>query len=234
LQLTLIGELEWRLSQASPQRCADLLMHITDLFVTGSRRFADPVTDVFDEILLRLALRTDGSARAMLARRLASLRAPVRIIQMLAEDDDIAVAQVVLTHSEQLDEPTLLYCARLQSQEHLRAIAQRQRLSEAVVEVVLERGNDAVLRALAGNPGANISETGFAVLVQHARGDDQLATIAGLRPDIPHQHLLALLTTASQAVWKKLTAANVLGQRCHGLIEPCFHFGTDEAALLAV
>jgi hypothetical protein len=50
--------------------------------------------------------------------------------------------------------------------------------------------------------------TGFRMLVKRSAGDDDLATIVGMRSDIPRAHFLVLLEKASSAVRKRLIAEN--------------------------
>jgi hypothetical protein len=56
--------------------------------------------------------------------------------------------------------------------------------------------------------GAKFSETGYVRLVRRSEGDDELAQAVGLRPEIPRQQFLKLLTSASSAVRQALEAAN--------------------------
>lgn len=183
------------------------LKRITDLFAAGSARYTIEQIAVFDDVLLMLAELVETDARARLARRLAALPdAPPKMIRALAFDPAIKVAGPVLSRSKQLAEPDLVENARTQSQGHLYAIARRRELSEAVTEVLVERGNRRVVRSVAGNAGARFSDTGMGRLVDRAGRDDRLAEIVGLRRDIPRHHFLKLLHTASARVRKKLAA----------------------------
>jgi hypothetical protein len=65
-----------------------------------------------------------------------------------------------------------------------------------------------VVRSVAGNAGARFSDAGFGKLVARANGDDTLALRMGARRDIPRQHFLKLLETASATVRSKLETAN--------------------------
>ena len=127
---------------------------------------------------------------------------------MLAFDDDIEVAATVLSQSERLDENALLASAGSKSQQHLFAIAQRKSLSEAVTDMLVERGDREVVHSMVKNSGARFSDAGFRMLVKRSAGDDDLATVVGLRSDIPHPHFLLLLEKASSAVRARLVAEN--------------------------
>jgi uncharacterized protein (DUF2336 family) len=201
----LLGDVERASATGSADYRAMLLRRITDLFIVESDHYSDEKIALFDDIIGRLALDIEISARALLALRLAPIpHAPPKTIRALAFDDAIEVARPVLTQSERLDEPTLVEAAKKKGQEHLLAISRRRSLSEAVTDVLVARGDHLVLLSTAENCGARFSQSGYTVLVRRAEGDDQLAACGGLRPDLPRQLLKVLLTTASERVRAKL------------------------------
>jgi uncharacterized protein (DUF2336 family) len=207
--LTLLDELEAALASGSNTRRIEILTRITDLFVGGASSYSDDQIGVFDDIMARLVTTIEAKARAKLSHRLAPVaNAPSNVIHMLAFDDDIEVARPVLTHSERLDERALLANASSKSQEHLHAISQRRSLSEAVTDILVERGDRDVVHAVVKNSGARFSDAGFRALVKRSTGDDALATDVGLRRDIPRPHFLQLVERASNAVRTRLSAEN--------------------------
>jgi uncharacterized protein (DUF2336 family) len=207
--LPLIDELEAALSSGTNSRRIEMLTRITDLFVGGAPRYSEEQIGVFDDVMIRLVSTIEAKARARLANRLAPIvNAPATVIRMLAFDDDIEVARLVLRQSERLDDSVLLANANTKSQEHLFAISQRRTLSEAVTDVLVERGDRDVVHAVVKNTGARFSDAGFRMLVKRSTGDDDLATIVGKRSDIPRQHFLVLLEKASSAVRARLAAEN--------------------------
>jgi len=207
--LPLLDELETALASGTNARRIDILSRITDLFVTGAPQFSEEQIGVFDDVLQRLIVTIEVKARAKLAERLAPIgNAPSNVIYMLAGDDDIEVARPVLTQSQRLGERELVATAKTKSQQHLLAIAQRTALSEAVTDVLVERGDRDVVRSVVKNAGARFSDMGFRVLVNRSTGDDDLASIVGMRPDIPRHHFLMLLEHASSEVRTRLIAEN--------------------------
>jgi uncharacterized protein (DUF2336 family) len=125
---------------------------------------------------------------------------------MLALDDVIDVAGPILSHSEQVDDMTLVESAKTKSQAHLLAISRRKTLAESVTDILVERGERQVALSMAENPGAAFSEFGYSTLVQRSPGDDDLAMCIWSRPEIPRQHLLKLFADASESVKLKLTS----------------------------
>jgi uncharacterized protein (DUF2336 family) len=206
-QIALFPELERAIAHGSPERRAEMLSAVTDLFIDGSVGFTDTEIALFDDVITRLALKIEVSVRSLLAQRLASIaKGPPNIVRMLAHDDEISVAYPILAQSELLDESTLAQCARSKTQDHLLAISRRKSLSEIVTDVLVERGNRPVVLSIAMNPGAKFSSIGFSRLVTRSAGDETLTACVGSRPDIPHHLFLALLATASDLVRSKLIA----------------------------
>lgn len=207
--LSLLEELESALAVGTAERRLQTLWRVTDLFLTSSGRYTDEQIGLFDDVLTKLTAAIEVKARAKLATRLAPIsNAPPKMIKALAFDDDIAVAEPVLARSERLDDADLVVNAATKSQQHLYAISQRSTLSEAVTDVLVNRGDQKVVHSVARNSGARFSNAGFRVLVQRAADDDTLATTVGMRRDIPRHHLLKLIEKASVVVRERLAADN--------------------------
>ena len=207
--LPLLDELEAALASGNINRRIDILTRITDLFISGADRYSEDQIGVFDDVMARLVDTIEAKARTKLAYRLAPIaNAPSNVIQMLAFDDDIEVARPVLVQSARLDDRALVNAGSKKSQQHLFAISQRPSLSEAVTDVLIERGDRDVVHSVVRNNGARFSDAGFHVLVKRSSGDDALATDVGLRSDIPRSHFLMLLEKASSAVRERLAAEN--------------------------
>jgi uncharacterized protein (DUF2336 family) len=212
--LALLDDLETTLASGSSSRRIEILTAVTDLFINGAPRFSEDQIGLFDDVMARLMVRIEAKARAKLAQRLAPIaNAPAKIIQLLASDDDIEVARPVLSRSERLSEHTLVAAATSKSQQHLYAITQRDALSEAVTDILVERGDRDVVHAVVKNRGARFSDAGFRALVIRSSGDDALASEVGMRGDIPRPHFLMLLEKASSAVRARLAAENPQARR---------------------
>jgi uncharacterized protein (DUF2336 family) len=207
--IPLLDELEAALTSGTNSRRIEMLTRITDLFVGGARSFSEDQIVVFDDVMARLVKTIESKARAKLAHRLAPIgNAPSNVIHMLAFDDDIDVARLVLNHSARLGERELVANASSKSQQHLYAITQRRSLSEAVTDILVERGDREVVHSVVKNSGARFSDAGFRILVKRSTGDDALAAEVGMRNDIPRPHFLMLLEKASSAVRARLAAEN--------------------------
>lgn len=205
----IIDELVGTIAVGDVKQRLRILQRITDLFMAGSRGYSDQQIALFDDVLQQLSADIEVKARARLADQLADVKnAPPKLIRSLAFDDEIRVAGPVLSRSEQLSDADLVENASTKSQEHLLAIAQRLKLSEAVTDVLVERGDHRVVHKVARNTGAHFSLAGYGRLTNRARYDRKLMAALVQRGDVPRQHFLKLLENASASVRAKLLAAN--------------------------
>jgi len=202
---SLIAELEDAIQSGSKDRRVDTLRRVTDLFVADADRLNDQQIDVFDDVLGHLIKRIEGKALAELSRRLGPINnAPIEVVRRLAQDDNIAVAEPILTQSPRLNDKDLIDIANTKTQAHLLAISARAHIGTSVTDVLLQHGDQQVFHKLAGNSGANFSEGGFATLVKHSERDEQLAEKVGLRLDVPLRLFRELLLRATEAVRSRL------------------------------
>jgi uncharacterized protein (DUF2336 family) len=186
-----------------------ILQRIADLFAAGSRSYSHDQIALFDDVLAQLSTDIEVKARAKLAEHLSRMEsAPPKIVRSMAFDDAIEVAGPVLVHSQQLTDDDLVENATVKSQDHLFSIAQRLKLSEAVTDVLVERGDQRVVHRVVKNKGARFSLAGYGKLTTRARYDRKLTLALGERSDIPRQYFLKLLEAASSNVRAKLEAAN--------------------------
>jgi len=205
----LIEELETAITHKGMRERAEMFRRVADLFAVGSAGFEPGQVKLFDDVMGRLVDEVDDCARADMSERLARIAdAPPMIVRTLALDPSIDVAGPILSQSDLVDEDTLIISAKTRGQEHLLAISRRRSLSEAVTDVLVERGDRDVVISVAANHGAKFSETGYATLVERSADDEELAVRVWLRPEIPRQHLLKLFAAASGAVLRRLEAAD--------------------------
>lgn len=161
-------------TNASPEGRRQLLYAITDLFLMDaapSDAAQEHLTHIADRSLERMATRD----RADYAQKVAPKSAlPRAVARRLASDPDIAVANVVLKLSPVLTDGDLASIALSHSQLHLAAIAERADLSETVTGVLVERGDQNVLRCVSGNEGAQFSDEAMVRLIARSKADPQV------------------------------------------------------------
>jgi uncharacterized protein (DUF2336 family) len=205
---SLIPELEDIIQHGSQDRRAATVKRIANLFVDGAPHFNEDHVGLFDDVLCRLVAEIEAKARAEMARTLAPIEnAPTELIRQLAKDDDIAVAGPVIAKSTRLRENELVELAKTKGQAHLVALAGRENIGEAVTEVLVQRGDTQVVRNVAENQSAKLSEDSFSALVKRAEEDSELAEKVGHRSDIPPHLFRDLLVRATAVVQQRLLAA---------------------------
>lgn len=198
-----LRELDEAVSRGTPESRKRALWHTTDLMIAG--RYSDDEIWTFGEVIGRLADEIEVAARTQLAKRLARFdRAPVNIIHKLAFDDEIEVAGPVLRESKRLEPYALVANVCTKSQTHMLAISERKSIEESVTDVLVTRGDQEVVKSVARNNGARLSDFGFLHMITRAEGDSILAEHLGLRQDIPRQVFQQLIAKASDDVRKRL------------------------------
>jgi uncharacterized protein (DUF2336 family) len=141
-----------------------------------------------EAVFLSLVSEAERDIRARLAERIARADwAPQRLIETLA-NDDIEVARPIIAASPLLQDAALIRLIAEATLAHRIEVAQRPRIPEPVVSAVIDRGEPAVLTALAGNRTAEITPPCMARLVEQAR------TVAALGPPLAaHPRMSAAL-----------------------------------------
>lgn len=170
--------------EGSSEKRRALLRELTDRF------FGEPVRTasedrLYDAVLVKLAADMETAVRAELAARFASAPdAPPTLIRRLA-NDEASVAGPVLAASPVLTDEDLLGVVRRHGQDHLRAVSARTSVSEAVSDVIVERGDDETLGTLLRNDGARLSRKASEAAVERARVNPALHEVTVSRADLP-------------------------------------------------
>lgn len=163
----------------------ELLREVTDLFfeTTGSRNERE--TDLFGDVLKLVADEMQDGVLAELAERFADADdAPVGLMRDLA-NHAFEVAAPVLQRSKVLDEQTLLGIVANQSQQHIKAVAQREDVSETLSDAIVRHGDDHAVDALMRNESAVVSRTSMEAAVDRARRSTVLHEAVVQRRDLP-------------------------------------------------
>jgi len=170
------------------------LKGISSLFVASGESLAEAHVEVYDAVMRRLLEVVETDTSASVARMLAA-ELPNAHKQSINR-----VAAPILAESLRLSDNDLVEIAREAGQQHLLAISARKSLASNVTDVLVVRGNRAVLRSAARNPGASFSDDGFGTLVQRSERDPTLQQIVGLRADLPAHHLKLLIEKVAKDV----------------------------------
>ncbi len=163
----------------------ELLREVTDLFFETQNTRNSRENALFDEVLQLVAAEMQDGVLAELAETFAdSADAPVGLMRDLS-NHAFEIAAPILRRSKVLDDQNLMEVVNYQSQEHIKAVAERETISEAVSAVIVRFGDDHALDALIRNDGAKISRTSMEAAVDRARRNEMLHAGVVTRKDIP-------------------------------------------------
>jgi uncharacterized protein (DUF2336 family) len=180
----------------------DLLREVTDLFFDTADVRTSRESHLFDDVLRTVARDMQQGVLAELAERFAdSPDAPLQLMHDLASNV-FAVAEPVLKRSPVLKEDALVKLVTEQSQDHIKAIAQRDTVSPRVSDAIVTAGDDEALDTLLRNAGAVIERPAMERVVDRARDNQRLHGGVVGRQDIP----VDLLNEMYFVVEKKLRA----------------------------
>ena len=201
---SLLPELEDVVLHGSADKRAETLRRITTLFLDYAPSFNAEHIALFDDVIGCLVVEIEAKALAELARRVAPIpNAPPGVVSALAKNDNIDVAGPVLKQAR-ITDLDLMHIAETKSQAHLLAMSTRLRISEALSDILVERGDQEVARSIANNRHAQLSDNAFSKLVKRAEQDGVLAEKVGMRTDIPPRLFRQLLIQASEVVQRRL------------------------------
>lgn len=163
----------------------ELLREVTDLFFETSGQRNARESALFDDVLQLVAAEMQEGVLAELSELFADAAdAPVGLMRDLA-NHSFEVARPVLQRSRALDEQTLVQIVNYQSQNHIKAVAQRSDVSELVSDAIVRFGDDHALDALIRNDGAKLSRTSMETAVDRARRNALLHDAVVTRRDLP-------------------------------------------------
>jgi len=166
-------------------RRRELLREVTDLFFETSNTRSVRESALFDDVLQLVSAEMQDNVLAELAETFADApNPPVGLMRDLA-NHAFEIAAPVLTRSKALDEQTLLQIVNYQSQNHIKAVAQRKNVSEVVSDAIVRFGDDVALDALMRNDTASVSRTSMEAAVDRARRNEFLHECVVKRQDLP-------------------------------------------------
>lgn len=171
--------------EGSSEARRSLLRELTDHFFGAPVR-SEAEDALYGEVMARLASEMEEAVRRELSERFAvSMDAPRVLVRRLAMDPAPEVSNPVLKGSPILEDADLLEVVSSRGQSQLRAVSGRKTVSEAVSEVIVERGDDETLGALLRNQGAALSRKANETAVSRAQANPALHAAVVERTTLP-------------------------------------------------
>ena len=186
--------------EKSSERRRALLRDVTDLFFAASPPEGSTAQAQFGEVLSRLADSAAVQAREQLSERFADApNAPRQLIQQLARDA-IEVAAPILQRSKALTDEDLVTIVHERGQDHMRAIAGREAVSERVSSAIVERGDDVTVAELVSNDGARLDRASYETVAERAEASETLQGPLVRREDTPNDILADMMSVVEDSL----------------------------------
>ena len=173
---------------------------VTDLFFVCGNALTDRERALMAEILRQLINDVESSVRRALAEKLAHQKDAPRDLILALANDEIAVAQSILMHSDVLRDEELIEIIHHRTLEHQLAVAMRRSLSETVSTALVDSGNVDVIAALLENHGARISAETMEYLVEQSQRVDTYQNPLLRRPELDPELARRMLWWVSAAL----------------------------------
>ena len=204
---TRLPELMTLAKQSDSAARRTLLRELSDSFFGTPER--TPVEqDLYGAVLGDLTRAMEDEVRAEIARRFAHASdAPRQLVRQLAEDE-LAVAEPVLTHSPVLTDADLIHVIKNRGQDHMRAVSRRETVTEAVSDAIVEHGDDATLHALLSNEGARLSRAASETAVDRAKANPDLHEATVNRAALPIDLLNEMYFVVEERLRSKILEEN--------------------------
>lgn len=164
--------------------CQELTTVMTDLM---SIKLTERESELITDVLIGLMKQAEKDLKFALSERLASMEsAPLRMILSIA-NDEIDIAAPVLRASPVLQDLDLLYIMQAKGLGHGRAIAFRQGLSAAVIDMLAGTKDFEIAVTLCENDGISLTERAFDIFAGMTKEHRALAKPLLSREDLPQE-----------------------------------------------
>lgn len=229
LDLTTIAPPESGIRRALVKRLADVICIPASQLTPQERHMAG-------DVLVELLRDADKAMRASVAKRLVMLNEAPRTILLILARDDIEVARPILEESRSLTDSDLIYIARTVSMEHRKVMAMRRKVSDAVVDAIVEFLEEDVVETLLKNKGASFNEKSIQRILTVSRSHQPYVALLAKREETRPSHGLTMFWWADHATRKIIlnrfaVTRNVLQESCGDLFAVAASEGWEDAAV---
>ncbi len=163
-------------------------------------------SELIADVLIGLMRQAEVDLRSALAERLASLdNVPLRLVLQMA-NDEIAVAGSILRHSPVLGDLDLIYLIKSKGPLHWQAMAQREKMSFQVMNLLVDSGDFETACNLVKNMKITLSEHTLTVLSDMARESDEIAMPLVRREEVSAEMARGLYKFVGEEVKRMIQA----------------------------
>lgn len=213
-----------------------LAKRLADVICIPESQLAPQERHMAGDVLVELLREADIELREGVAKRLVMLNEAPRTILVILAKDELVVARHVLENSRSLTDSDLIQIARKVSLQHRKVIAQRRKISDAVVDVLVEFLEEEVVETVLQNKGANFSETALQRILRMSRNHHRYVELLQTRVELRPSHGLTMFWWAEPAARKRILkrfsiARSVLQDSCADLYPKAAANGWSDPAV---
>jgi uncharacterized protein (DUF2336 family) len=207
-----VGERYSKLLELARENSSDkrreLLNDVTDLFFTTHNDRSDVESNMFGELMAKVAYELDVEVRRDLSGRFSDGSAPRKLAVALANDAEISVAAPILRNSIALTQEDLISVVEKQGDAHRLWVTKRSDVTEELSAALVTHGDDKVVASLIKNETAKVSHDTFDQIVDRAAKNEELQQPLVSRKTIPPEHLNRLFMSVNASLRAKILARN--------------------------
>jgi uncharacterized protein (DUF2336 family) len=192
----------------SSEKRRELLSDVTSLFFMTAENRSDIETNLFGELMTKVASELDIEVRKELSSRFSDEHVPRRLIVALANDPEVSVAEPILTRSRVLSQADLIAVVEKRGDSHRMLVTKRPDVSEALAAALVAFGGDSVVESLVGNETAQVSLETFDKIVDRALANPALQNSLVNRHYISPEHLNQLFMSVNGPMRSRILARN--------------------------
>ncbi len=225
---------------AKPLEASDirrqLAKRLADVICIPESQLAPQERHMAGDVLVELLREADVELREGVAKRLVMLNEAPRTILVILAKDELNVARHILENSKSLTDSDLIQIARKVSKEHRMVMAQRRKIADAVVDVLVEFLEEEVVEKILQNKGANFSETALQRILRMSRNHHRYVELLITRDELRPSHGLTMFWWAKPEMRRKILkrfsiARSVLQDSCADLYPKAAANGWSDPAV---
>ena len=213
-----------------------LAKRLSDVICIPASHLTPQERHMAGDVLVELLRDADLDLRESVAKRLVMLNEAPRTILVILAKDKINVARHVLENSKSLSDSDMIQIIHKVSGEHRKVIAQRRKVADSVVDILVQFLEEDVVETLLKNKGANFSETALQRILTVSRSHQNYVTLLIKRIELRPSHGLTMFWWANAANRKKIlhrfaVTRQVLQESCQDLFPKAAAEGWSDAGV---
>jgi len=213
-----------------------LAKRLADVICIPASQLTPQERHMAGDVLVELLRDADIDIRESVAKRLVMLNEAPRTILVILAKDDIQVAKHILENSLSLSDSDLIQVAQKVSTQHRKVIAQRRKLSDSVVDALVQFLEEEVVETLLKNAGAEFSETALQRILTMSRNYAPYVSLLNRREELRPSHGLTMFWWADRPTRYRIlrrfaVTRSVLQESCRDLFIEAAKEGWQDAGV---